>query len=111
MQSSGTLQLAFEIPVVLYQRVFERVTRGLFFLHTGAIHPRDTTVKVQLLDGIPDLSSPDIMALSAHVVADNAFEYRFGIDPEDNRNSIWIFSVHHTHWIYATTRVLADETI
>lgn len=104
-------RLAFLVPVALYQRVFERVTRGLFFWHTGSILPREASVKVQLLDGTPDLNSPDIKALSAHDVANGAFEYRFGIDPEDNRNTVWLFSVHQAHWLYATTGVLANDAL
>jgi len=102
-------QLEFLVPVELYQRVFERVTRGLFFWHTGTILSKNISVKVQLLVGTPDLDSPDLRALEAHTFAEGAFEYRFGVDPEDNRNTIWLFRVHQTHWLYATTGVLADE--
>lgn len=104
-------RLAFLVPVALYQRVFERVTRGLFFWHAGSILPRDTSVKIQLLVGTPDLDSPDLKALEAHTVAEAAFEYRFGIDPENNRNTVWLFGVHQAHWLYATTGVLADEAL
>lgn len=104
-------RLAFLIPVSLYQRVFERVTRGLFFWHTGTILSKDISVKVQLLVGTPDLDSPDLRALEAHTVAEGAFEYRFGVDPEDNRNTVWLFGVHQAHWVYAVTGVLADEAL
>ena len=62
-------RLAFLIPVALYQRVFERVTRGLFFWHTGTILSSDTSVKVYLLTGTPDFGSPELKALEAFVVA------------------------------------------
>lgn len=102
-------QLEFLVPVELYQRVFERVTRGLFFWHTGTILSKNISVKVQLLIGTPDLDSPDLRALEAYTVAEGAFEYRFGVDPEGNSNTIWLFRVHQTHWLYATTGALADE--
>ena len=102
-------RLAFLVPVALYQRVFERVTRGLFFWHTGSILSRDTPVNVQLLAGAPDLSSPELNALEAHTVADGAFEYRFSVDRSDNRNTLWLFGVHQVHWLYATTGVQVDE--
>lgn len=104
-------QLAFLVPAELYQRVFERVTRGLFFWHTGFILPRDASVNIQLLVGTPNLDSRDLRALETHTIAEDAFEYRFGIDTENNRNTIWLFGVHQTHWLYATTGVLADETL
>jgi hypothetical protein len=47
--------------------------------------------------------------LEEHTVAEGAFEYRFGLDPEDNRNAIWLFGLHQAHWLYAKTGVLADE--
>lgn len=101
--------LAFLVPVALYQRVFERVTRGLLFWHTGTMLSRDTSVQVQLLDGIPDLKSPELRALEENTVAEGAFRYRFSIDPIDNRNTVWLFGVHHAHWLYATTGALVDE--
>ncbi len=104
-------RLAFLVPVALYQRVFERVTRGLFFWHTGSILPRDTSVNIQLLVGTPDLDSPDLKSLEAYTVAEGAFEYRFSIDPENKCNTVWLFGVHQAHWLYATTGVLADEVL
>jgi hypothetical protein len=41
---STTTRLRFFVPVSLYQRVFERVTRGLHFFHTEKILPIDTPV-------------------------------------------------------------------
>lgn len=106
-----TKQLEFLVPVELYQRVFERVTRGLFFWHTGSILSSDIPVKIQLLTGAPDLDSPDLKNLESHSIAEGAFEYRFGVDPKDNRNTIWLFRVHKAHWLYATTGVLADDML
>lgn len=104
-------RLAFLAPVALYQRVFERVTRGLFFWHTGTILSTDISVKVHLLAGTPDFGSPDLRALETHTVAEGAFEYRFGVDPEDKCNTVWLFGVHQTHWLYAKTGMLADEAL
>jgi hypothetical protein len=83
-----TNRLAFLVPVALYQRVFERVTRGLYFWHTAAILPPSTSVKIHLLIKPIDFSNPDLAALEKHTVVEDAFEYRFGIDPEDNRNTV-----------------------
>lgn len=104
-------RLAFMVPVALYQRVFERVTRGLYFWHTSAILPPGTSVKIHLLVRPPDFGDPDLVALEKHTVVEGAFEYRFGIDPADNRNSVWLFGVHASHWVQGTTGVLADEAL
>jgi hypothetical protein len=104
-----TNRSAISVPESLYQRVFERVTRGLFFWHTGIILSKDISVKVELLVGRPNLDASALKALEEHTVAEGAFEYRFGLDPEDNRNAIWLFGLHQAHWLYAKTGVLADE--
>lgn len=100
-----THRLAFNISVDLYQRVFERVTRGLFFWHTRHILPRDISVKVELLQSKPLLESPELKSLFTNriTIADGAFEYTFAQDSSNNYNSIWIFGLHQMHWIYATT--------
>lgn len=106
-----TNRWAFMVPVALYQRVFERVIRGLYFWHTAAILTPSTSVNIDLLVESPDLRNPDLAALEKHTIAEGAFEYRFGIDPEDKRNSVWLFGVHASHWIQGTTGVLADEAL
>lgn len=102
-------RLSFLVPVALYQRVFERVTRGLYFWHSGTILSKEVCVKVQLLEDTPDRYFPELRDLDLHSVAEGAFEYRFDIDPDDNRNTIWLFGLHHAHWLYVITGVLADK--
>jgi len=102
-EGKTTSRLAFLVPVSLYQRVFERVTRGLFFFHTGKIFPVNIPVTINLLTNSPDFSAPELQLLEYYSISDKAFEYRFGLDPEDYCNSMWIFSVHNAHWIQAST--------
>lgn len=106
-----TKRLAFEIEVSLYQRVFERVTRGLYFLHTSTIFPIDAPIQINLLSTTPNLSSPEIAKLEVHTIADDAFEYRFSIDPDDPRNSIWLFSIHKSHWVQSSTGLLVANAL
>lgn len=100
-------RLAFQVPVSLYQRVFERVTRGLFFWHTGSMLPTNTSVQVNLLSTAPNLDTPELKILEAHSIAEDAFEYRFAVDPEDTRNSLWLFSIHKSHWIQTSTGLVS----
>lgn len=106
-----TNRLAFLVPVSLYQRVFERVTRGLYFWHTSTIFPIDTPIQINLLSTTPDLDSPELAMLEAHSIADNAFEYRFAVDPDEHRNSIWLFSIHQSHWVQSSTGLLVDDVL
>ena len=102
-EGKSTTRLAFLVPVSLYQRVFERVTRGLYFFHTGKILPPNTPVTINLLNNSPDLFAPELQTLEHHSISDGAFEYRFGLDAEDSCNGIWLFSVHDAHWVQSST--------
>ena len=106
---SSTTRLAFLVPVSLYQRVFERVTRGLHFLHTGKILPIDIPVQINLLTNAPDLSSPEFQIFEKHSIAEDAFEYRFVLDPEDHSNGVWLFTIHRSHWVQSSTGALVEN--
>lgn len=104
-----TTRLIFLIPVSLYQRVFERVTRGLHFFHTGIILPTDVPVQINLLNNAPDLSSPELQIFQKHSIADNAFEYRFALDHEQQSNGVWLFTVHGSHWVQSSTGAVVEN--
>lgn len=107
--NSTVTRLAFLIPVSLYQRVFERVTRGLYFWHSGTILPTTVPVKIDRLETPPDLSQPDLQVLENQKVLPNAFEYWYSLAPEDNNHGVWLFCIHNNEWVYATTGALVDE--
>ena len=107
---STSTRLAFDVPVSLYQRVFERVTRGLHFLHTGKLLPTDIRVKVNLLHNAPDLSLPELQKFETHSVAEDAFVYRFVLDPEELSNGVWLFTIHCSHWVQSSTGALVDDS-
>jgi hypothetical protein len=106
---SSTTRLRFSVPVSLYQRVFERVTRGLNFLHTGKILPIDILVRINLLTHAPDVSSSEFRIFEKHSIAEGAFEYRFVLDPEEPSNGVWLFTIHGSHWVQSSTGVLVDN--
>jgi hypothetical protein len=104
-------RLAFVVPVSLYQRVFERVTRGLYFFHTGKILPSDTPIQINLLTTAPDLSSPEMRMFAEYSVAQGAFEYRYILDHMESSNVVWLFAVHGSHWVQSSTGVLVKEAL
>jgi hypothetical protein len=106
---STTTRLRFFVPVSLYQRVFERVTRGLYFFHTEKILPIDIPVQINLLTHAPDLSSPEFRVFEKHSIAEDTFEYRFILDPEEPSNGVWLFTIHGSHWVQSSTGVLVDN--
>ena len=106
---STSTRLAFVVPVSLYQRVFERVTRGLYFLQTGKILPNDIPVQINLLTNAPDLSLPEFQIFEKHSIAEDAFVYRFALDPEEPSNGVWLLTIHGSRWVQSSTGVLVDN--
>jgi hypothetical protein len=104
---TSTTRLGFIVPVSLYQRVFERVTRGLYFWHTCKILPPDTPVKINLLNNAPKLSRIEQQLLAKHSISDGAFEYSFILDHENSCNGVWLFAVHGSHWVQSSTGIPA----
>lgn len=106
---STAKRLGFFIPIDLYQRVFERITRGLHFWHTSSILPREVSVKIELLGAPPDIRAPEIVVLEHYSVSDDAFEYRFSIESEDPTSGVWLYTLYKAHWVYGITGAL--ETV
>ncbi len=102
-------RLAFLIPASLYQRVFERVTRGLYFWHTGTILTAAIPVKIDRFEIPPDLSQTDMQIFENHMVIPNTFEYWFSLTTENNNHGIWLFCIHKNEWVQATTGELINE--
>lgn len=98
---NSVVRLAFEAPVRTYQSVFERTTRGLFFFHMGRILSPDTLVVVDLLEGRPELETPEIQALTKHSIAGEACVYWFGVDEADS--SFWLYEFYGAHWVMVRT--------
>ena len=107
--STRTIRLGFIVPVSLYQRVFERITRGLYFFHTGQILPPDRPVKVNLLKNAPNCSLTEQQLFEKHSISDGAFEYSFILDPEHPCNGVWLFAIHSAQWVQSSTGILACE--
>jgi len=106
-QGNIDVRIAFEAPVSIYQKVFERTTRGLYFFHTGRILPPNTKVVVDMLDSQPELNTPEIQSLTKHCIGAEAFVYRFGVDEADN--SLWLYEFYGSHWVMAKTGAVIED--
>tara|TARA_Y100000296_G_scaffold35395_1_gene41028 strand:+ start:3045 stop:3677 length:633 start_codon:yes stop_codon:yes gene_type:complete len=110
VEIDGVRKLAFDIPVDLYQRVFERVTRGLWFLHVERILASKTKVSVEKLQFAPNLSEREWSAFKKTIVVKNSFEYWNSILAEEPENSVWIYRIHNEEWLFVTTGELVEES-
>jgi hypothetical protein len=106
---SVSTRIQFVIPERTYHRVFERATRGLYFLHANRILPASVPVSVAMLEGIPNMEVEEIQALHVEDVGNGACIYRYGIAPENIDCSTWIYQFHYAHWTLATTGELSEN--
>lgn len=90
-----------EVPARLYDSVFGRTTRGLYFLHSKRILDAHVAIKVVPLASPPDdaLLSP----LQYDEVGAGAFSYWFGVAVDDIMSSLWLYRFYGSHWVQATT--------
>ncbi len=100
---SHSTRIAFHVPFVTYERVLERTTRGLYFFHCGRVLPASVSMKATMLTCTPNTETEEIRMLNLENVGDDAFIYRYGILPDDQDSSLWIYEFHHAHWAMVTT--------
>lgn len=100
-KGNSVIRFAFEAPKRIYQTVFERTTRGLFFFHTGQILPPSTRVVVDRLSGRPDLEIPEFQLLTKKSIGDEACIYRFCVTGIEN--SFWLYEFYGAHWVMVRT--------
>jgi hypothetical protein len=105
-----TKRLAFSIPADLYQRVFERVTRGLYFLHIKKVLPQTIPVEIFPLHSEPNFESMELqIPTRIFSVVTGAFEYKFLIEEGNQENSLWVYTIHKSHWVGASTGALVED--
>jgi hypothetical protein len=105
-QGRETTRLAVEIPARLYDSVFGRVTRGLYFFHTGEI--LQTTVKIQVLPLVTPPAPKILSPFEEAQIADGAFSYWFGVAPEEPSASLWLYRFYNYHWVQVCTGSTCD---
>ena len=106
--SSGSVspRIAVEVPARLYDSVFGRTTRGLYFLRTARILGLDVPVQVAPLTSPP---SEEVLApFQYREVGSGAFSYWFGIAADDQSSSLWLYRFYGSHWVQATTGNASD---
>ena len=96
-------RLAFAVPIRVYDVVFTRVTKGLYFHHTGKILGADIKISISPLYSIADKSVIYIRDLPTYSFGDGAFIYKSGIVSDDDRYSGWIYQFYDLHWILVET--------
>lgn len=102
-------KMAFGAPERIYQTVFEKVVRGLFFHHYGKVLGQHVDVKVAPLQGIDDESFRLIETWRTCAIGDTAFVYKFVDAIEEPRSSTWVMQLYEAHWILGQTGTNLDD--
>ena len=98
-------------PVSRHEPVVERIARGLYFHHTRAILGRGAACAIdrpsylpaELLDLTGDWPTPH--------VGDSIFRYRYHVDENDPRRSLWIFQFLGVSWAIVESYPVDGEPI
>jgi len=96
-----TTRIAVLAPARVYESVFGRITRGLYFFHTGEILDPATPIEVAPLTSAPD--EAEFNVLQAGQIAGGAFFYWYGIAAEEPTSSLWVYRFYGLHWVQAST--------
>lgn len=105
-QGQRVVRLAVEVPARLYDTVFGRTTRGLYFHHTGSLLRPGVTVQVRPLTSAPALEV--LEPLVEQQVADGALTYWYGVAAEEPNSSLWLYRLYAEHWVRACTGGACD---
>lgn len=93
----------FPVPCRIYEVVFERVVRGLYFHHFGVILGKEVPVKAEPLTGIDDDSFRQIAPWPTYSIGNNAFVYKLVKTDEDPLSSTCVMQLYESHWILGRT--------
>lgn len=103
VEGNSVVREAFRIPESVYQSVFERTTRGLYFHHTGRILPATTRVQVTPLSRLPEEFGADAKSMSQNSIGGDAFIYWRLLSGESIYDSIWVYQLHGALWFLVDT--------
>lgn len=103
LQTETGVSKAFEVPARIYDVVFKRVVRGLYYHHFNEILGKNIKVEVAPLTGIDDISFQLIKDWTAYSIGDNAFVYKVSRASDAPESTVWVMQLYESHWILGVT--------
>lgn len=95
---------AFPMKVEVYQAVFERTVRGLYFYHFKEILGNDVAVDVGLLLSLSDEAYELTKNFAQNEIGGDTFVYKYAKAAEEPKESLWVFQLYEQHWVRVTTK-------
>lgn len=96
-------ETAFPAKAEVYQMVFERTVRGLYFYHFRDILGNKVSVEVTPLTSIADEAYEITKDLPQNEIGGSALIYKYARADQELKTSIWIFQLYEKHWVLVTT--------
>jgi hypothetical protein len=103
LQTEAGVSSAFEVPARIYDVVFKRVIRGLYYHHFNEILGESVKVEVAPLTGIDDISFLLIKDWPAYSIGDDAFVYKVSRASDAPKSTVWVMQLYEAHWILGET--------
>jgi len=97
-------RMAFLAKAEVYQAVFERTVRGLYFYHFREILGNNVSVEVTPFASLTNEVYELTKDLPQNEIGGNALVYKYARTDQEPKTSLWIFQLYEKHWVLATTK-------
>ncbi len=94
---------AFPAKVEVYQAVFERTVRGLYFHHFREILGKNVSVYVSPSIHLSNEIYEIARDLPQNEIGGTALIYKYARTEEEPKASLWVFQLYEKHWVIVTT--------
>jgi len=95
--------MAFLAEKDVYDRVFERTVRGLYYHHFKEILGRDVIFSIYPSTTLSDEMYQLTVNLPQNAIGNDALIYKYGRVEAVPKGSMWIFQLYNRHWILVVT--------
>lgn len=95
---------AVTVPMRSHNAVCDRIVRGLYFHHYGAILGSRVSCHVAPLQSIPSEVGPILSLMSFNSIADGAFCYQHGRAADSPLDSMWFLLFYDKYLVMVETR-------
>ncbi len=94
---------AFLAKKAVYDAVFERTVRGLYYHHFNEILGNSVSIEVTPLLNLTDEAYELTKDLPQNEIGGNALVYKYARTAEDPKVSLWVFQFYEKHWVMVGT--------
>lgn len=94
---------AFLAKKAVYDGVFGRIVKGLYYHHYKAILGSDISIDLSPLRYLTKETYEITKDLPQNAIGGNAFVYKYARTEENPKETLWIFQFYEQHWVMVNT--------